>query len=263
MAPGRTPATGATNETRKPAPSVKGFARAATSTVAWDRSTATRAALAKSAHVPCAGRSRRSRSSGREGPVCNSCYRTALSTPAPCASCNRLRILVGQTAEGTLLCKACSFPDEPVERCSACGEPADLHSGGRCPRCTLAARVTDLLSADGASVAQPLQPLAAVLTGADNPYRVLQWLRHPPRRGRGEPADAHGQVAAQEGGERPTLLPPFRRGDRRGHEFARAERRPTLAVRRYPACRRCREGERGTSLGARGRQCAGAPPGGC
>lgn len=31
--------------------------------------------------------------------------------------------------------------------------------------------VTDLLSADGASVAQPLQPLAAVLTGADNPYR--------------------------------------------------------------------------------------------
>ncbi len=34
-------------------------------------------------------------------------------------------------------------------------------------------------------------------------------------------------------------------------------------VRRYPACRRCREGERGASLGARGRQCAGAPPGGC
>lgn len=41
--------------------------RATTSTVAWDRSTATRAALAKSAHVPCAGRSRRSRSSGCEG----------------------------------------------------------------------------------------------------------------------------------------------------------------------------------------------------
>jgi len=40
--------------------------------------------------------------------------------------------------------------------------------------------VTDLLSADGASVPQPLQPLAAVLTGANNPYRVLQWLRRSP-----------------------------------------------------------------------------------
>ncbi|MGX1908740.1 hypothetical protein ACWIID_07760 [Streptomyces phaeochromogenes] len=47
------------------------------------------------------------------------------------------------------------FPDEPVERRSACDEPADLYSG-RC--CTLAARVTDLLSADGASVASHSNP---------------------------------------------------------------------------------------------------------
>lgn len=114
------------------------------------------------------------------GPVCDSCYRAALTTPVPCASCNRHRVLIGQTPEGTLLCKACSFPDEPVERCSACGEPADLYAGHRCPRCTLAARVTDLLSVDGAKVAQPLQPLAVVLTSAENPYRVLQWLRRSP-----------------------------------------------------------------------------------
>ncbi|RSO09607.1 hypothetical protein DMH26_01080 [Streptomyces sp. WAC 05379] len=114
------------------------------------------------------------------GPVCDSCYRTALSTPAPCASCGRHRILIGQTAEGSLLCKACSFPDEPTERCSACNEPADLYSGYRCARCTLAARVTDLLSVTGASVAQPLKPLAVVLADAENPYRVLQWLRRSP-----------------------------------------------------------------------------------
>ncbi len=29
-------------------------------------------------------------------------------------------------------------------------------------------------------MARPLQPLAAVLTGADNPHRVLQWLRRSP-----------------------------------------------------------------------------------
>ncbi|WP_405623023.1 hypothetical protein [Streptomyces sp. NBC_01396] len=40
--------------------------------------------------------------------------------------------------------------------------------------------MTDLLSADGASLAQLLHPLASVLTGADNPYRVLQWLRRSP-----------------------------------------------------------------------------------
>ncbi|MER7183761.1 XRE family transcriptional regulator [Streptomyces hyaluromycini] len=114
------------------------------------------------------------------GPVCDSCYRTALSTPAPCASCSRDRVLIGQTAEGNLLCKACSFPDEPVERCSTCGEPADLYAGHRCPRCTLTARVTDLLSTDGASVAEPLQPLVLVLTSAQYPYRVLRWLRRSP-----------------------------------------------------------------------------------
>ncbi|MEU9623871.1 hypothetical protein [Streptomyces sp. NPDC048155] len=40
--------------------------------------------------------------------------------------------------------------------------------------------MTDLLSVDSTSVAQPLQPLAVVLTGAENPYRVLQWLRRSP-----------------------------------------------------------------------------------
>lgn len=109
--------------------------------------------------------------------MCDSCYRAALSTPARCDSCSWHRILIGQTAEGTALCKACSYPDEPVERCSACGEPADLYYGDRC---TLAARVTDLHSVDGASLVQPLQPVADALAGAEIPYRVLQWLRRSP-----------------------------------------------------------------------------------
>ncbi|MDO0912624.1 hypothetical protein QQM39_17755 [Streptomyces sp. DT2A-34] len=40
--------------------------------------------------------------------------------------------------------------------------------------------MTDLLSVDGTSMSQLLQPLAVVLTGAENPYRVLQWLRRSP-----------------------------------------------------------------------------------
>ncbi|MEU0099959.1 XRE family transcriptional regulator [Streptomyces sp. NPDC006267] len=115
-----------------------------------------------------------------QGPVCDSCYRKTRSTPAPCTSCGRRRILVGQTAEGALLCKACSSPDGPAERCPTCDEPADLHPGGRCPRCTLADRVADLLSPNGTGVAPPLQPLVRVLAGAENPYHVLQWLRRSP-----------------------------------------------------------------------------------
>lgn len=72
------------------------------------------------------------------------------------------------------------FPDEPPARCATCGEPADLMRDGRCPRCTLAGRVTDLLSEDTSSVPASLRPLAAALTDVDNPYTVLAWLRRSP-----------------------------------------------------------------------------------
>ncbi|MDJ0346690.1 XRE family transcriptional regulator [Streptomyces sp. H10-C2] len=114
------------------------------------------------------------------GPVCGPCYRAARVTPAACTSCGRQRILIGRSADGGLQCSACCLPGEPPERCTACGEPADLLPGHRCPRCTLHARVRDLLSADGASMRPALQPLAAVLTGSDNPYPILAWLRRSP-----------------------------------------------------------------------------------
>lgn len=91
------------------------------------------------------------------------------------------------------MCKACSFPDDPPERCTVCGEPSDLFAGRRCPRCTLAAHVTGLLSAHGAGVPEALRPLATVLTDTDNPYAVLEWLRRSPT------ARLLGRVALQPG----------------------------------------------------------------
>jgi hypothetical protein len=111
------------------------------------------------------------------GPVCGRCYRATRRTPEPCAGCGRHRALVGRAEDGDGLCIACCFPGEPSARCSACAGPADLMPGGRCPRCTAAALVTELLAAGEPHVPAPLRPLAAVLAGADNPYTVLAWLR--------------------------------------------------------------------------------------
>lgn len=52
----------------------------------------------------------------------------------------------------------------------------------------------------------------------------------PPRRGRGEPAGADGEVPAQEGRERTEVLPPLPGGDRRSYQPARAGRSPTLTA---------------------------------
>ncbi|WP_327398705.1 XRE family transcriptional regulator [Streptomyces sp. NBC_01288] len=114
------------------------------------------------------------------GPVCGPCYAKARSMPALCASCGRQRILIGRTASGDLQCRTCALPDGPPHRCTGCGESADLLPGRRCPRCTLTARVSDLLSGDAVTIPGSLEPLARVLTGAANPYPVLAWLRRSP-----------------------------------------------------------------------------------
>lgn len=64
--------------------------------------------------------------------------------------------------------------------CDRCGEPGDLGADGMCPRCTLRTRVAALLAGPGGAVLPPLVPVAEALAGADNPYRVLDWLRRSP-----------------------------------------------------------------------------------
>lgn len=114
------------------------------------------------------------------GPVCPVCHRTALTQPESCTMCGRQRILVRRTPDGGRICKACSFPNERLDYCSSCQQPADLMPGRRCPRCTLLAKVTSLLSRDGTALDASLRPLADVLSDAPNPYPVLAWLHRSP-----------------------------------------------------------------------------------
>jgi hypothetical protein len=114
------------------------------------------------------------------GPVCNTCYRHSLTTPGTCLACKRRRLIVGRTVDGGDLCATCSTTGEPAPVCSKCHQPDDLLPGGTCPRCTLQNRVADLLHPGNAPGSSPLDPLAAVLGGADNPYQMLTWLRRSP-----------------------------------------------------------------------------------
>ncbi|GGY16587.1 hypothetical protein [Streptomyces anandii] len=74
------------------------------------------------------------------------CYRCYVRREKLCTVCGRIR------RGGGRICKACSFPDERPDYCSSCRQPADLLPGRRCPRCTLLAKVTSLLSDDGTTL---------------------------------------------------------------------------------------------------------------
>jgi integrase len=54
------------------------------------------------------------------------------------------------------------------------------------------------------------------------PARIPSLRSHAPRRGRRKPADAHGQIPAQEAGERPEILPSLPGRYRRSDQLARA-----------------------------------------
>jgi hypothetical protein len=114
------------------------------------------------------------------GPVCSTCYRRGRTTPRTCSSCSRRRIIVGRATDGGDLCITCSAADQPSHVCSGCAQPGDLLPGDICPRCTLEARVTDLLRGDDRAVPERLGRLAAALSSTDNPYRTLERLRGSP-----------------------------------------------------------------------------------
>jgi hypothetical protein len=80
-----------------------------------------------------------------EGPVCDRCYTTALRTRATCHSCGQQRRLVVPHGPDATTCSDCAgLP--AVHTCSDCGIEDKLYERGRCDRCALRRRVTDLLA---------------------------------------------------------------------------------------------------------------------
>jgi hypothetical protein len=111
-----------------------------------------------------------------EGPVCDPCYTAALRTRATCDGCGEQRRLVAPAGPDATTCSDCAgLPATHV--CSDCGIEDKLYERGRCDRCALHRRVTDLLADDHGDIPTILLPIAEAIRNAPVARSALNWLR--------------------------------------------------------------------------------------
>ena len=120
-------------------------------------------------------RSRKVQARWPMGPVCLSCYGRIRATPAPCTACGSRRPLIG-VRDGNRICGPCAGVDL-VYACQQCASTGDLVEAGRCARCVLTERLTDLLTGPRGTVSPRLEPVRIALITSDRPRSLLEWLR--------------------------------------------------------------------------------------
>ena len=101
-----------------------------------------------SAHASAATSSRPLRRTGPKGRVCDPCYAAALRHRGTCDSCRATRRLVVPAGPDATTCADCAGLD-PTHVCIDCGTEGKLYEGGRCERCALARRTSELLRPGG------------------------------------------------------------------------------------------------------------------
>jgi hypothetical protein len=110
-----------------------------------------------------------------EGPVCERCYTTALRTRAACHDCGQQRRLVAPPGPHATTCSDCA--GHPASHtCSDCGIEDKLYERGRCDRCALHRRVTDLLTTPDGDMPTALVPIAEAIRDAPVARSALNWL---------------------------------------------------------------------------------------
>jgi hypothetical protein len=111
-----------------------------------------------------------------EGPVCDPCYTAALRNRGTCASCGQQRRLVTPPGPDAVTCADCAgIP--VICACTDCGTEDKLYEKGRCARCSLRRRATELLSAGAGTVPPALSGVLDAVTAARQPRSALNWLR--------------------------------------------------------------------------------------
>ena len=109
-----------------------------------------------------------------EGPVCDTCYTSALRRRGACAACRQERRLIAPPGPGAIMCADCA--GLPLTHlCALCGAEDKLFEKGRCARCSLRGRASDLMA--GAEAVPGLTVVAEAIAAARNPYSALNWLR--------------------------------------------------------------------------------------
>ena len=105
--------------------------------------------------------------------MCVVCYDAALARRGVCTGCHTTRRLVHPPGPAATRCTDCAGLAPLGHICVDCGIEDKLYTSGRCARCALAEKVTDLF--DDAD--EMLFPVAAAIAAAPNPHSALNWLR--------------------------------------------------------------------------------------
>jgi hypothetical protein len=115
-----------------------------------------------------------------EGPVCDTCYATALRRRGTCRCCGQQRRLVSPPGPGADSCADCAG-QLVTHACALCGVEDKLFEKGRCARCSLrqrtAALVRDPAGPGTSGVPAALNGVVEAITAARTPYSALNWLR--------------------------------------------------------------------------------------
>jgi hypothetical protein len=111
-----------------------------------------------------------------EGPLCDTCYTAALRHRGRCQACGHERRLVVPPGADATICADCA--GVPVTHiCGDCGIEDKLYEKGRCSRCSLRRRATELLSAGTGQVPVELTNVLEAICAARIPRSALNWLR--------------------------------------------------------------------------------------
>jgi hypothetical protein len=114
-----------------------------------------------------------------EGPVCDTCYTTALRRRGTCRACGQQRRLVSPPGPGAGTCADCAGL-LVTHACALCGTEDKLFEKGRCARCSLRQRTAALIREarpETSGVPAALNSVAEAITAARTPYSALNWLR--------------------------------------------------------------------------------------
>lgn len=86
----------------------------------------------------------------------------------------------GESGDGRVVCASCAGA-ESIFACRECGAEDHPYGGGRCARCILRERLTELLSdPTTGQIHQRLRPVFDELVGSERPQTGIWWLRKKP-----------------------------------------------------------------------------------
>lgn len=118
------------------------------------------------------GRTRPCNFADTHTPICKGC---ALRATAYCVRCGHDRPPSARTSDGPI-CEPC-YRTTATRPCGDCGIRERLFERGRCVRCVLTRRTTDLLAGPHGQVPARFVGLFDAIVAAPQPYSAINWLR--------------------------------------------------------------------------------------